>query len=127
VNKDVYAHVKEPVINLDNGPNSASGRTQFIRKMTEFSDNTGLRIRPKYNPIERCRGISEEHRNGEILNSVEKTVEWAKTMTWKGVRPVVCLWDKIYEKGIRLTKKEMKPLGVTQLIKMHIRDLPNTS
>ena len=30
-------------------------------------------------------------------------------MIWKGVKPVVHLWDKIYEKGICLTKKEMKP------------------
>jgi len=24
-------------------------------------------------------------------------------MTWKGIKPVVYLWEKIYEKGIRLT------------------------
>jgi len=30
-------------------------------------------------------------------------------MTWKGIKPVVHLLEKIYEKGIRLTKKEMKP------------------
>ena len=30
-------------------------------------------------------------------------------MTWKGIEPVVHLWKKTYEKGIRLTKKEMKP------------------
>ncbi len=116
-NKAIYGHIKELVINLDNGPNSASGRTQFIRRMTEFSDKTGLRIRlvyyppyhSKYNSVERCWGILEEHWNGEILNSVEKTIKWAATMTWKGIRPVIHLWDKIYEKGIRLTKKEMRP------------------
>ena len=116
-NRITYCHIKELVINLDNGPNSASGRTQFIRRMTEFSDKTGLKIRlvyyppyhSKYNLIERCWGRLEEHWNGEILNSVEKTINWACTMTWKGVEPVVNLWDKIYEKGIRLTKKEMKP------------------
>jgi transposase len=116
-NRTAYAHIKELVINLDNGPNSASGRTQFIRRMTEFADKTGLRIRlvyyppyhSKYNPVERCWGILEEHWNGEILNSVEKALNWAATMTWKGIRPVVHLWEKIYEKGVRLTKKEMKP------------------
>ena len=30
-------------------------------------------------------------------------------MTWKGIKPVVHLCEKIYEKGICLTKKEMKP------------------
>ena len=116
-NRITYSHIKELVINLDNGPNSASGRTQFIRRMTEFSDKTGLQIRlvyyppyhSKYNPIERCWGILEEHWNGEILNSVDKAINWAATMTWKGIKPIVYLLEKIYKKGIRLTKKEMKP------------------
>ncbi len=113
-NKDAYGDIKELVINLDNGPNSASSRTQFIRRITEFSDDTGLIIRlvyyppshSKYNPVERCWGILEEHWNGEILNSVNKTINWVSTMTWKGVKPVVHLWDKIYEKGICLTKRK---------------------
>ena len=116
-NKDAYVNIKELVINLDNGPNSASGRTQFILRMTEFADKTGLRIRlvyyppyhSKYNSVERCWGILEEHWNGEILDSVDKAINWAATMTWKGIQPVVHLWEKIYEKGIHLTKKEMKP------------------
>ncbi len=81
-NKNDYPNIKVLVINLDNGPDSASGRTQFIRRMTEFSDATGLQIRQvyyppyhsKYNSIERCWGILEEHWNGEILDSVEKAV-----------------------------------------------------
>ncbi|QTA79377.1 Transposase DDE domain-containing protein [Desulfonema limicola] len=105
------------VINLDNGPNSASGRTQFIRRMTEFADKSGLRIcliyyppyHSKYNSVERCWGILEEHWNGEILDSVNKVIKWASTMTWKGIEPIVQLCKKVYEKGIRLTKKEMKP------------------
>ncbi len=116
-NRVLYPHIKELAINLDNGPNSASGRTQFILRMTELADKTGLRIRliyyppyhSKYNPIERCWGILEEHWNGEILDSVIKTIKWASTMTWKGIKPFVCLWEKVYEKGIRLTKKEMLP------------------
>lgn len=112
-----YPHLTELVLNLDNGPNSASGRTQFIRRMTEFSDQTGLRIRlayyppyhSKYNAIERCWGILEEHWNGEILDSLEKAINWASTMTWKGIKPMVILWERTYEKGVRLTKKAMKP------------------
>jgi hypothetical protein len=46
--------------------------------------------------------------NGEILNSVEKAINWADTMTWKGIKPVVNLIKKTYEKGVRLSKKEMK-------------------
>lgn len=116
-NRVNYLHINELAINLDNGPNSASGRTQFIRRMTEFSERTGLRIRliyyppyhSKYNPIERCWGILEEHWNGEVLDSISKAVNWARTMTWKGINPVVQLVEKSYKKGIRLTKKEMRP------------------
>ena len=111
-----YPYVKELVINLDNGPNNASGRTQFIRRMVEFSDKTGLKIRllyyppyhSKYNPVERCWGVLEEHWNGEILDSIGKAINWASTMTWKGIEPVVRFVDKIYEKGVKLTKREMK-------------------
>ncbi len=112
-----YLDITELVINLDNGPNSASSRTQFIRRMVEFSDKTGLRIRlvyyppyhSKYNSVERCWGILEEHWNGEILDSISKAVNWAGTMTWEGIEPVISLVEENYEKGIRLTKKEMKP------------------
>lgn len=115
-NSKIYCQINELVINLDNGPNSASGRTQFIRRMIEFSDKTGLRIHlvyyppyhSKYNSIERCWGILEEHWNGELLDSVSKAVNWASSMTWKGIKPVVTLVEKLYKKGIRLTKKEME-------------------
>ena len=116
-NKAGYRNIKELVINTDSGPNSAGNRTQFIRRMTEFSDKSGLTVRlayyppyhSKYNPIERCWGALERHWNGEILNSVGKALGWAGTMTWRGVSPVVRLCNKIYQKGVTLTKKEMRP------------------
>lgn len=116
-NKSAYTHIKELVINLDNGPSLAGTRTQFIKRMTEFADSTGLKIRlvyyppyhSKYNSVERCWGILEEHWNGEILNSIDKAVKWAKTMTWKGIKPIVKLWKKVYKKKVFLTKEEMKP------------------
>jgi len=109
--------IEELVINLDNGPNSSGKRTQFIKRMTEFSDKYNIQIRliyyppyhSKYNPIERCWGRLEEHWNGEILNSTSKAIEWAKTMTWKGIKPIVHLCQKIYKNGVKLTKKEMEP------------------
>jgi len=122
-NREKYRNIKESVINTDSGPDTAGNRTQFIRRMTESADKSGLTIRPayyppyhsKYNPIERCRGASEKHRNGQIPDSPEKATGRAGTMTWKGIRSVVSLCNKIYEKGVSLTKKEMKPLGVTHL------------
>ena len=115
-NKHLYPHIKELVINLDNGPQNSSHRTQFIKRMTEFADETGLRIHmvyyppyhSKYNPIERCWGALEKHWNGTILDSVEKTIKWAGTMTWKEIKPAIKLIDKVYQKGVSLSKEEMK-------------------
>ncbi len=112
-NKNRFAHIKQLVINLDNGPQNSSFRTQFMKRMVGFSDQNNLEIvlvyyppyHSKYNPIERCWGILEAHWSGTLLNSVDKVLMWAGTMTWKGNHPIVELLDKVYEKGICLTKK----------------------
>ncbi len=108
--------IKKLVINLDNGPQISSGRTQFLRRMVEFSNRIGLSIHliyyppyhSKYNPVERCWSNLERHWNGEILNSVNKAIRWASTMTWKGIQASVSILDGVYEKGISLSKQEMK-------------------
>ena len=103
-------------IKVDNGSESSGVRTQFLKRMVELVNNTGKKIQllyfppyhSKYNPIERCWGILEQHWNGAILSNVEIMLGWAKTMTWKGLKPIVNLSKKVYKKGISLTKKEMK-------------------
>jgi len=83
--------------------------------MVEFADKTEVKIRliyyppyhSKYNPIERCWGILETHWNGTLLDSVDKTIKWTETMTWKGLHPVVHLLAKVYKKGMKLTRKTM--------------------
>ena len=62
----------------------------------------------KYNPVERCWGILEMHWNGTLLDTVEKALGWAKTMTWKGTQPVVQLLERVYQTGVRLTKAAFK-------------------
>jgi len=111
-----YPAVKQLVINLDNGPSASSHRTQFIKRITAFATKNKLEIRlayypyhSKYNPVERCWGVLENYWNGDILDSVEKVIGMIKTMTWKGVAPIVHFLDKCFEKGVSLTKKEMKP------------------
>ena len=64
----------------------------------------------KYNPIERCWGILEQHWNGTQLVDAETMLEWAKSMTWKGIRPIVKLSRTIYRKGISLSKKAMRKI-----------------
>jgi len=111
--REHYGHIRELVINLDNGPELASGRTQFIKRLVEFADRYDLRIRlvyyppyhSKYNPIERCWGILENHWNGTLLGSVETALNWAKTMTWKGIHPIVRLLEGTYETSVRVAKK----------------------
>ena len=62
----------------------------------------------KYNPVERCRGVLEQHWNGTLLIDRDTMLEWAKSMTWKGLHPVVKLSEKVYSKGVSLCKKAME-------------------
>ena len=106
-NRERFVAIRHLTIDLDNGPEHASCRTQFIKRMVAFADRYHLEIElvyyppyhSKYNPIERCWGILEQHWNGTLLDSVDTVVKWARTMTWKDVHPVVELLDKTYETG----------------------------
>ena len=118
-NKNQYNYIKQLVINLDNGPQNSSHRTQFMKRMIEFADKNNLEVllvyyppyHSKYNPIERCWGILENHWSATLLNTQEVTLEWAKTMTWKGVCPVVKLVETTYQKGVKLGKNAFKALS----------------
>ena len=116
--KGRYEHVRQLVINLDNGPDNSSFRTQFMKRMVEFADRNDLEIvlvyyppyHSKYNPIERCWGILEKHWNGTLLDSIDTVLGWAGSMTWKAIHPVVWLLDRIYEKGVRIAKKAFQAI-----------------
>ena len=120
-----FLSVKALVINLDNGPENHSRRTQFLKRVVEFARRYGLEVRlayyppyhSKYNPIERCWGILEMHWNGSLLDSVQAVVGFARSMTWKGKHPVVCVVETAYTKGVKLKPEEMKALetGVKRL------------
>ena len=112
------SHVKELVINADNGPESNGKRSQFLARLVAFADTSGLRIRlayyppyhSKYNAIERCWGALERHWNGTLLSTADTALGWAQSMTWKGLVPVVHLTSKLYQKGVRLTGKAKQAL-----------------
>jgi hypothetical protein len=118
-NKAKYPNARRLVINLDNGPENSSHRTQFMNRLVMFADSTGLEIKlvyyppyhSKYNPIERCWGILERHWNGTLLSSVDTVVEWARTMTWKGAHPIVNLIETTYDKGVRIAKDAFEAIG----------------
>ncbi|MFI3155096.1 MAG: hypothetical protein QX199_02950 [Methylococcaceae bacterium] len=42
--------------------------------------------------------------------TAETMLEWAKSMTWKGIQPVVKLSKTLYQKGISLTKVAMQAI-----------------
>ena len=102
-------------IKADNGPESNGRRTQFLKRIVEFADHIGKPIRllyyppyhSKYNPVERCWGILEKHWNGAKLTDTQTMLEWAKSMTWKGLHPVVELSRTVYEKGISVARDAM--------------------
>lgn len=118
LNKTHYAGIRQLVINLDNGPQNASSRTQFMKRMVEFADRNALEIvlvyyppyHSKYNPIERCWGILEAHWSGTLLDSVDTALAWAGTMTWKSISPLIHLLEKTYNNGVRVAKKAFKKI-----------------
>ena len=126
---------------VDNGPESSSARTQFLKRIAQNSHHVahafamavrrGNRHRiqaalhqgadmvqmlyyppyhSKYNPIERCWGILEQHWNGALLDTANTMVRWAQSMTWKGIKPIVILSETVYEKGVSLSKQPMKSI-----------------
>jgi hypothetical protein len=110
-----FAHVTTLVLNLDNGPENHSQRTQFVARLVQFVAAYGVTVRlayyppyhSKYNPIERCWGILEQHWNGTLLDALDTVLRFAATMTWKGRHPTVALVTTTYERGVRLTKAAM--------------------
>jgi len=122
--KEEFEGVKRLTINLDNGPECSAHRSQFLQRMTEFADATGLDIHlayyppyhSKYNPIEHYRGGLERSWNGYLLDSVDTIVRRAKNFAWRGVKTMETLVAGIYEKGVKLTYKEKKVLE-TRLIR----------
>jgi Rhodopirellula transposase DDE domain len=67
LHKDPYRHVRQRVIDLDNGPQNASCRTPCMQRMGECADRHALEVvwgsyppyHSKDNPIERCWGLLE--------------------------------------------------------------------
>src|SRR5207247_1607244 len=116
--KDRFSHIKTLVINLDNGPENNSHRTQFMKRMVDFAQEHHLHVRlayyppyhSKYNPIERCWGILENHSPGSLLDTLDAVLQFARTMTWKGNHPIVSLVTTTYASGVRLTKDAMAAL-----------------
>lgn len=66
-----------------------------MKRIIEFSAKNDVKVilsyyqpyHSKYNPVERVWGVLEKHWNGDILDSRETILKFAKTMPWKGKKP----------------------------------------
>ena len=125
--RERFAHITTLVINLDNGPENHSRRTQFMQRLVDFVQHYHVTVRlayyppyySTYNPVERCWGILENHWNGTLLDSIDTVLQFAKTMTWQGQHPIVELVTTTYETGVTLTKDAM------QRVEAQIKRLPD--
>ncbi len=74
--KASFPAVTTVLINLDNGPENHSRRTQFMGRLVSLADTVGLTLQlaysppyhSKYNPIVRVWGVLEQHWNGTLLD-----------------------------------------------------------
>ncbi|MBW9159193.1 ISAzo13 family transposase [Clostridium tagluense] len=114
--KSGYWYSKDTlIINADNGPENSSRRTQFVKRIIEFSATYNVKVilayyppyHSKYNPIERVWGSLEQHWNGDILDTNEAVLGFASSMTWNEKNPFVTLNESVYETGKKVEKNVM--------------------
>lgn len=110
-----FGHISTLVINLDNGPENHSRRTQFMQRLVDFVRHYGISVRlayyppyhSKYNSIERCWGILENHWNGALLDTIDAVLNFTASMTWKSVHPLVALVTTPYQTGVKVSQAAM--------------------
>jgi hypothetical protein len=117
-NQGSHPKVRKLLLDLDNGPENHSRRTQFIYRLVRLAQATQLTIElvyyppyhSKYNPIERCWGVLEVYWNGALLDSEEAVLGFAASMSYAGKKPHVQRVSQTYCTGARRTKEEMTRL-----------------
>jgi hypothetical protein len=135
--RERFPQITTLVLNLDNGPENHSRRTQFMQRITELVDTFAMTVElayyppyhSKYNPIERVWGVLEKHWNGSLLDSCQTVLRFAQTMTFRGRLPVVQLLNTVYHTGVKLTQKQMAQLEhrfarLPDLAKWFVRIVP---
>ena len=116
--EDRFPLVRTLLLNLDNGPENHSRRTQFVKRLVDLVDDLQLTIdlayyppyHSKYNPIERVWGVLEQHWNGALLDTAQTVLNFARTMTYNGVHPVADFVATTYQTGVKLTRTAMDKL-----------------
>jgi hypothetical protein len=117
--RDRCRDIRRLVIYIDNGPNNSGVTRQFLKRMVEFADWSGLEIRlvyyppyhSKYNPVERCWSSLQQKWNGTLLICLAVVLSFARRMLWKGKHPEIHHLDKNYATGIKVPNSEMKNIN----------------
>jgi Rhodopirellula transposase DDE domain len=117
-NQQRHPKVRQLLLDLDNGPENHSRRSQFVYRLVQFAQKERLTIElayyppyhSKYNPIERCWGVLEVYWNGALLDSEAAVLGFARSMTYGGKHPQVCRVGQTYASGVCRDTKEMKRL-----------------
>jgi len=87
--KERFAHITTLLINLDNGPESHSRRTQFMQRLVEFAQRFHLTIRLAYYPPYPSR--VQPHR--ALLGNLRTSLEWRLAGFSRGGDPVCQHYD----------------------------------
>lgn len=90
--RERFAHSTTLVLDLDNGPENHSHRTQFLFRLVEFVREFDVRLvvayyspyHSKFNAMERGWCVLERHWNGTILRTTELVAHWMGSMAWRG-------------------------------------------
>ena len=115
-NRSRFPGVGRLLLDLDNGPENHSRRSQFVYRLLGWARAQRLTIElayyppyhSKYNPIERCWGVLEVYWNGELLDSEAAVLGFARSMTYGGKHPQVSRVDQTYASGVCRSTKEVK-------------------
>ena len=113
--KSALCDIGTLVVNSDNGPECSGRRTQYLKRLVDFADKTGLVIRlvyyppyhSKYNSIERLWAGLEKSWNGYLLDAQETVLKRAGNFVWKGKRAIVTMAAGAYEKGVKLAADQI--------------------
>ena len=124
------SNVKKLAILLDNGPDNSGVRTIFLKGLIDMSKKYGITIEliyyppyhSKYNPVERLWARLENIWNGFLLETVDICLNFMKNLTWKNVLSITKLKEVKYEKGLTVSKNEMKRLEAHHIFRAkHIK------
>jgi Rhodopirellula transposase DDE domain len=117
-NRGRFPRIERLLLDLDNGPENHSRRSQFVYRLVQLAQKERLTIElayyppyhSKYNPIERGWGVLEVYWNGALLDSEGAVLGFARSMTYAGKHPQVFRVGQPYASGVCRSTKEMKRL-----------------